>query len=48
MERWLNSSAWQCPASWKKGDGLPQSLYTPDKSCDEEIIKISWLMNYEL
>lgn len=46
MTRWLNSPAWECPASWKDGKELPEGLYIPDQHCDDKTITMSWLMNY--
>lgn len=46
MNRWLSSPAWECPESWKDGTSLPAETLIPASHCDEDTIKMSWLMGY--
>ncbi|MEE3664119.1 DUF6402 family protein [Brenneria sp. g21c3] len=46
LDRWFSSPAWAMPESWKSGRDMPKALYIPSEHCDEETIKMSWVLNY--
>ena len=47
MQRWFDSPGWEMPGSWKEEDSQPEPMTLPKAQCDENLVKMSWAMNFE-